>query len=1221
MPTELDSVFVKIEARLERLETQLDEAVRTSRQKGTQAGEAFSGAFQSRADRLAETLSNLAQFAVAGTIVNQFRAMAQEASNAQIQVELFVRQLRRVGQNADEGLAALESLAQRLGTIPAALADNATQLLRQGLTFQEVITVFERAAASGLAAGQSTQQAIEAVTQAIVNQQSVYLNYAGISQNLDVAYREFAKTLGKTVDALTTQEKAQAAVNLIVKATAEEYEDLDRLLGGVAGSTAQLERQMQLLRQALGNAVTPAVTTATSALTSLLTAVNSLPQPIKSAIANVTLFGAAITAVGASIGLLIPGLRNLLTTFPAIATAATTTATAIRGVAAALLSVPGAVAVATTALATWSTNVARSIYDINAKISKDTGRLDEQIGRRLQQLRNSQDEIDRLSARRLAIAQRPEFGQQSDEGRRLREEYEKLSAAIQELTRRRRADAEAVKRQQFDKQIDDIRRLNAALAEAEKRGDVKAILAAKQALDQYIGSNEQFKAILAAVEQERRVAEQNLQRQTKAQKEATKAVDEWKNTLSTIAFERFVAGLDSLTFAQLKSAAATALAARNSEQYRAILNEIQQREAAIAGLLNNERVRARAQAFTRLSDDELESRRRRAIELRDEESLSLVLNEQNRRREERLQAERQYWELYTQGAEARFIGERTYNRLVEETLAAERERADLSMRIVAQRSMQAALEEQLAREQELQRARQESERLAQQLKPPAFELDIDRRIPLLVEGFRSASISLEELTTDITATIEAFQQALDDIEDKSSDEAIALRNKIASLQNVLPEITRQLEEQARRFAPPPLEIDIEGRVPLLIEAYRRGVLALQELTDSIADTIAAFEQALADIDDKSSDEALALQNRIAALRDTFASIASQQDELARRFAPPPQETDPIEASITALSSSFERGRITFEQFAEGIRDAIAALQADLEAIDDKTSPAAQAISDKIEELQDRLERVSASRLTNEISLLNREFGLGIISVSTYTERIGELIVALEQQLAGLDATSPRARELGLLIAELRQMQNQTSPTIPGTLGTDYLAEQIQAAQQVGQFIAQQGVEATTTLGRAIIAAFTDGAASAAQILGSGINNLLQSLGNRLLQEQISGFAKAFGRGGLGAALDSLNPLDLLLGIGLPLIGNLISGLFGGPSAAERESQLPEQRTIQKMQLNYNTTIQFNIEGSLDNPVTQAQIETRIQNVIVAAISDYDRRVVRPALESLGVRFA
>ncbi|MCX7689051.1 MAG: hypothetical protein N2045_13895 [Fimbriimonadales bacterium] len=255
MAEALETVFVNIEARLSKLESQLNESVSTSRRKGQEAGQGYTEGFQRGTKGVEEALLRLSQIAIGGAIVQQFRALAAEASQSRIAVDLFARQLERTGQSAQAGLAALDQVASRLGTLPSSLADNATQLLRQGLSFQEVITVFERAAASGLAAGKSTQQAIDAVTQAIVNQQSIYLNYAGISQNLDVAYKEFARSLNKTTDELTQQERAQAAVALIVKATKEEYEDLDRMLGGLGGTPAQLNKAQAQLRQELGTAV------------------------------------------------------------------------------------------------------------------------------------------------------------------------------------------------------------------------------------------------------------------------------------------------------------------------------------------------------------------------------------------------------------------------------------------------------------------------------------------------------------------------------------------------------------------------------------------------------------------------------------------------------------------------------------------------------------------------------------------------------------------------------------------------------------------------------------------------------------------------------------------------------------------------------------------------------------------------------------------------------
>ena len=201
---------------------------------------------------------------------------ATEASKAEIATRLFRKQLERMGQDADAGMVKLEAVAERLGVLPQDLAEYSTQLLRQGLTMDEIATLFEGAAASALAAGKSTKEGIDAVTNAVVTQQSIYLNYAGIAENLNQAYKEMAKTLGKSVEALTKEEKARAAVNLVMQATKEEVRDLDQLLGGLPGKQNALNKEWAEFRQELGERLIPAVSELIEVATAGLRALNSL---------------------------------------------------------------------------------------------------------------------------------------------------------------------------------------------------------------------------------------------------------------------------------------------------------------------------------------------------------------------------------------------------------------------------------------------------------------------------------------------------------------------------------------------------------------------------------------------------------------------------------------------------------------------------------------------------------------------------------------------------------------------------------------------------------------------------------------------------------------------------------------------------------------------------------------------------------------------------------
>jgi len=255
----------------------------------------------SELDRMSGSLATIAG---SGGAAYALAAFAKEAYKAEVGTRLFVRQLERMNQDAEAGRRELKRIADRLGVLPDQIADYATQLLRQGLTMRDIASLFQGAAASALAAGKDVLTGIDAVTNAIVNQQSIYLNYAGIAENLDVAYREYAKTLGKTVDALTKEERARAAVLLVQRATKEEVADLDTLLGGLTGKQNRLNKELAEFRRTLGRLVLPSLERLLDVATGTLDAINRAPPWLKQAGASFAVMGTAISGVAVSLGLL-----------------------------------------------------------------------------------------------------------------------------------------------------------------------------------------------------------------------------------------------------------------------------------------------------------------------------------------------------------------------------------------------------------------------------------------------------------------------------------------------------------------------------------------------------------------------------------------------------------------------------------------------------------------------------------------------------------------------------------------------------------------------------------------------------------------------------------------------------------------------------------------------------------------------------------------------------
>ena len=246
-----------------------------------------------------------------GGLLYGLRQTAQFSQNARVGMKLFGQQLALNNQNMAEGVRVLQQVADDLGLVPQTIADSATQLLRQGLNMQQIKILFEGAGASALAMGKSTAQGIDAVTQAVVNQQSIYLNYAGIAQNLNVAYVEMARQLGKTTNELTTYEKAQAAVNLVQRATAQELSSLPTLLSGYTGSTNQLNKAWTDFKLTVGDFSKQVLTPALRTITKGIEAFNAMPEPMKRAGLAAVVAAGGVTTLAVAVGALQTALAPL----------------------------------------------------------------------------------------------------------------------------------------------------------------------------------------------------------------------------------------------------------------------------------------------------------------------------------------------------------------------------------------------------------------------------------------------------------------------------------------------------------------------------------------------------------------------------------------------------------------------------------------------------------------------------------------------------------------------------------------------------------------------------------------------------------------------------------------------------------------------------------------------------------------------------------------------
>ncbi|WP_272977109.1 hypothetical protein [Deinococcus geothermalis] len=236
---------------------------------------------------------------------------ARASDSARIAQGLFQKTIQKTGSTSAEAAQVVAKLQDTLGVTQDAAQEGIRGLLRQGYTLQQAYTALEGAGASALAAGRSAAEGMQGYVDAVTSGTSAALNQIGISENLFPFYAQYAKSIGKTTDELTRQDKVQAELLLIQKATSDEVADLIALQSGLGGAVNSTNRELSEAQKQLGESLVPLAINGARALTRVLDVFNALPPGIQTTVA---LLGASAVAVGvlaAPVSTLVSGYKAL----------------------------------------------------------------------------------------------------------------------------------------------------------------------------------------------------------------------------------------------------------------------------------------------------------------------------------------------------------------------------------------------------------------------------------------------------------------------------------------------------------------------------------------------------------------------------------------------------------------------------------------------------------------------------------------------------------------------------------------------------------------------------------------------------------------------------------------------------------------------------------------------------------------------------------------------
>ncbi|AWN22217.1 hypothetical protein DKM44_02345 [Deinococcus irradiatisoli] len=195
-----------------------------------------------------------------GQMVGQLTTWADAANKAATNTRVFGLTVAKFGIDIDQANGAAQRLADQFGVSVTDIQDSMTTLIRVGFTnMGQLEAVMRGAGASAIAAGRDAKAGFSNIADAAATGMSAQLNSIGIAQNLSTYNDKLAKSLGKTTDALTSAQKAQALYNLVTDATGTEVEALGSIQNGYVKSQQAVTLSQQQFSVQLGQITMPLV--------------------------------------------------------------------------------------------------------------------------------------------------------------------------------------------------------------------------------------------------------------------------------------------------------------------------------------------------------------------------------------------------------------------------------------------------------------------------------------------------------------------------------------------------------------------------------------------------------------------------------------------------------------------------------------------------------------------------------------------------------------------------------------------------------------------------------------------------------------------------------------------------------------------------------------------------------------------------------------------------
>ena len=148
---------------------------------------------------------------------------------------------------------------------------------------KKTMTALKNSATFGRQSTYSLGEAVQTASEGLKNENSILVDNAGVTKNVAKMWEDYAKSVGKTTNQLTQQEKINAEVNGILEETKFQMNDAAIYANTYSGKVAQLNFAFTTMKTAIGNVIQPIaklfipiLTAAANAVTRLFTAIAGL---------------------------------------------------------------------------------------------------------------------------------------------------------------------------------------------------------------------------------------------------------------------------------------------------------------------------------------------------------------------------------------------------------------------------------------------------------------------------------------------------------------------------------------------------------------------------------------------------------------------------------------------------------------------------------------------------------------------------------------------------------------------------------------------------------------------------------------------------------------------------------------------------------------------------------------------------------------------------------